>query len=136
MRPGPAERPFAREPERVDALRFGEVDRRAWLPEEPDRERDDFDLLVEDFVLRDRGEEDVRVAMVARLCADHISLSRHTPTPHHQSPCAGPTSRTGPVRQEVPKSRTGQASRTVGMIIGLRRSLPETKPPTVRRMTC
>ena len=119
-RPGPDGRLLVDEPERDDALRLGEEDRRAWLPDVPDREREVFDELADDFLLRDRGGEDVRGAMVARLGADHSSPRRHTPTRPHQSPAR-------------PK---GQASRTVGMIIGLRRSLPETKPPSVRRMTC
>jgi hypothetical protein len=45
-------------------------ERRAWLPDEPDRERD---------VLRDRGEEDVRVAMRLRLRDRHSSLTCNTP---------------------------------------------------------
>jgi hypothetical protein len=73
--PGPDGFFFAVVRERVDALRLDEEDRRAWLPDEPDRE-------LEDFELRDLGGEDVRVAMVARLGADHTSHTRPTPTPH------------------------------------------------------
>jgi hypothetical protein len=51
-------------------LLFFVDDRRVWLPDEPDRE------LV---VLRDRGGEDVRVAMAMRLRDRHISLTRNTP---------------------------------------------------------
>jgi hypothetical protein len=55
-------------------LLFFDDDRRVWLPDAPDRE------LV---VLRDRGGEDVRVAMPTRLRDRHISLTRNTPA--HQA---------------------------------------------------
>jgi len=55
-------------------LRFDEV-RRVWLPDDRDRELLPLDLLEP----RDLGGEDVRVAMIARLCRYHTSLTRHTP---------------------------------------------------------
>jgi len=76
IRPGPVR--TGREPDdrlREDVLlRFDEV-RRVWLPDDRDRELLPLDLLEP----RDLGGEDVRVAMIARLCRYHTSLTRHTP---------------------------------------------------------
>lgn len=58
----------------VDALRRVELLLRAWLPD--DRGRELPDLLE----LRDRGGEDVRVAMVANVRDYHIRHTCHTPT--------------------------------------------------------
>jgi hypothetical protein len=68
--PGPLRRRDERGRERLLVRRFFDDGRRVWLPDEPDRE------LV---VLRDRGGEDVRVAMATRLRDRHISLTRNTP---------------------------------------------------------
>ena len=68
--PGPLRRVEERERERLLVLLFFDDFRRVWLPDAPDRE------LVE---LRDRGGEDVRVAMVSNLRDRHISLTRNTP---------------------------------------------------------
>ena len=69
--PGPLRRRDEdRERERLLVLLFFDDERRVWLPDEPDRER---------VLLRDRGGEDVRVAMPSRLRDRHISLTRNTP---------------------------------------------------------
>ena len=69
--PGPLRRRVEdRERERLLVLLFFDGDRRDWLPDAPDRER---------VVLRDRGGEDVRVAMATRLRDRHTSLTRNTP---------------------------------------------------------
>lgn len=62
---------------REDAPRldFFDEDRRVWLPDDRDRELLPFDF----FEPRDRGGEDVRVAMIPRLGRYHTSLTRHTP---------------------------------------------------------
>jgi hypothetical protein len=39
------------------------------------------DVVLDDLVVRDRGGEDVRVAMIVRLRCRHSRHSRHTPTP-------------------------------------------------------
>jgi len=68
-------------------VRRREVERDAGrrAPDARDRELEDFAVGVGDFELRDRDEEDVRVAMVDRLGADHTGLTRHTPNTTHQS---------------------------------------------------
>ena len=66
--PGPLRRVEERERERLLVLLFFDDFRRVWLPDAPDRE------LVE---LRDRGGEDVRVAM-RRIYAIATSVSRVT----------------------------------------------------------
>ena len=66
--PGPLRRDDDRERERLLVLLFFDGLRRVWLPDEPDRER---------VLLRDRGGEDVRVAM-RRLYAIATPVSRVT----------------------------------------------------------
>ena len=66
--PGPLRRDEDRERERLLVLLFFDGLRRVWLPDEPDRER---------VLLRDRGGEDVRVAM-GRIYAIATSVSRVT----------------------------------------------------------
>ena len=56
-----------------EALLRVEVLRRAWLPDDRERERPAV------LVLRDLGGEDVRVAMVANVRDDHICHTCHTP---------------------------------------------------------
>jgi hypothetical protein len=46
------------------------------------------DLVLDDLVVRDRGGEDVRVAMIVRLRCRHTRHSRHTPTRRSVSSCA------------------------------------------------
>jgi hypothetical protein len=58
---------FALEDERVDDEGF----RRVWLPD---------DRVLELDLLRDAGGEDVRVAMVMRVCERPTSLWCYTPT--------------------------------------------------------
>jgi hypothetical protein len=80
--PGPLRRVEERERERLLVLLFFDDFRRVWLPDAPDRE------LLE---LRDRGGEDVRVAM-RRIYAIATSVSRvtrHTPGPHIATVCDG-----------------------------------------------
>jgi len=63
-------------------LRFFDEVRRVWLPDDRDRELLPLDLLEP----RDLGGEDVRVAMIARLCRYHTSLTCHTPISRPVSP--------------------------------------------------
>ena len=99
-RPGPLRRRTAVEPLRDDLLR------RVWLPDD------------RGFLLRDRGGEDVRVAMVVRLRGHPNSPTCHTPD------------------SSAADDQRRQASRTTGMIMGRRRWLPDTQRPMVRRITC
>ena len=73
-----------------DERRDDEDFRRVWLPDDRDREVPALRrlLLRALLVLRDAGGEDVRVAMVRRLCECHTSLTRHTPG--EASACRGP----------------------------------------------
>ena len=77
--PGPLTGPRG-EPARFDLeAPFFAAGRRDWLPDDRDRELED-PFLEEVPEARDRGGEDVRVAMVGRLRDRH---TRHThPTPH------------------------------------------------------
>jgi hypothetical protein len=75
--PDPLRRDDERDRERLLVFRFFDGLRRVWLPDEPDRER---------VVLRDRGGEDVRVAM-GRIYAIATSVSRVT----RRTPAAGIT---------------------------------------------
>jgi hypothetical protein len=83
------------------------------------------------------GEAVATNQAIADAVAEVAALRGVTPARGHATG-AGPSGcgPDGPCPVRRAGGRTGQASMTIGMIIGRRRSLPPTQPPTVRRMTC
>lgn len=79
------------EDERLDDEDF----RRVWLPD--DRVLDPAAELFALLLVRDAGGEDVRVAMVTRVCDGHTSTTLHTPEDQGWSKAMTPKSTATPV---------------------------------------